>query len=125
MVTRNAIKLINSFKEFIKTEDFDKFYEEVDGATASYAEIGEVTQLFINAGIIDEVLQKLTTIPKGMFCSTNIKKIVIPSHIISINLFAFAYCNQLKEVTISSNFKLQLEDIFGPNCRSEINFTFI
>lgn len=118
-----ALEIIRQYKDLIRDNKFDEFYRNLEDV--DIPEIVAITQLFINAGIIDEVLQKLTTIPKGMFCSTNIKKIVIPSHITSIGLFAFAYCDQLKEVTIPSKFKLQLGNIFGPNGRSKINFTFI
>ena len=105
LVKAEALKKINKYKGLIIDNDFDGFYEKVRKECGLYVTVSDITQLFIDAGVIDDVLQNLTIIPEAMFYETDIKNININNNIIEIGDSAFDSCTELETIILSDNLK--------------------
>lgn len=118
-----ALKKINKYKGLIIDNDFGGFYEKVRKECGLYETVSDITQLFIDAGIIDEVLQNLTVIPEAMFYETDIKDININNNIIEIGDCAFDSCTELETIILSDNLKTIGNGAFN-YCYSITSITF-
>lgn len=96
----NAIKVLKEYKDLILNNEFNELYVSLDTITSYYSDVSSITQLFIDAGVIDEVLSHLTTIPAGMFYGLPITNITIPGNITNMGWRAFAYCTELTRVIL-------------------------
>lgn len=69
---------------------------------------------FKGSGLTDIVVnKKITTIECETYEQTEIKNVVIPDSIISIESSAFAICNNLKEIIIPNSVKMLGKDVFS------------
>lgn len=98
MADRITISLIKRFKENIQNEDWGKFYSNlygvrhgiIPGPDINGTNIGEVTQVLYEAGLIGAILTSMDHIPPLMFMDTKINmNITIPSNILWVEHEAF------------------------------------
>lgn len=100
-----VLELIKKFSNYIDNNDFEQLYYYVSenryayyGTAISSKDIGEITQLFYNAGI--DPLIYMNHIPDCYLCEAPYASFKIPSHIEFIGEFAFAVCTNLSEMFI-------------------------
>lgn len=94
------LREIKNLKDYINDGDFTGFYQKLKSKLLGLNrivsmgdDIGTVTQMFYDSGVLDEVLSNMYYIPEYMFYGTNIPKIVLPSSIKTIEIRAFIYCH--------------------------------
>ena len=73
--------------------------------------MGEITEKFYGAGILDDVLASMKYIPENMFHGIYVKDLIIPSNIEEIKPFAFAY-SKLGEINLPETIKSIDSDAF-------------
>lgn len=100
------LKAIKNLKDYINDGDFTGFYQKLKSKLLGLnrhliidEDIGTVTQMFYDSGILDEVLSNMYYIPEYMFYFTDIPKIVLPSNIKIIETGAFIHC-QAEEIVL-------------------------
>lgn len=96
--TEKVFRGLNQVKSYIEKNKFQQVYDLLEYGitgtkgeliTLSSKEIGSVTEMFYNSGILDQVLLNLTKIPSYMFTLVNIPTIVLPPNITKIGGWAF------------------------------------
>lgn len=107
-----AFKRIKRYKEYIESNDFNTFYKKINAITMVYEENGIITQLFIDAGVIDDIVQNLTTIPPGMFWGTNIREINLHNNMNRIGACAFYDCANLINLIIPEGVRVIGDNAF-------------
>lgn len=96
----NVIELLKRYKDLIKDNKFEELYSNLD---LDSDESPDVTQLFIDAGVINEVLVNMDIIPDTMFSGLDLNKIILPNNIIKVGNYAFSDCTSLTSVTIPNS----------------------
>lgn len=119
MADKITLSLIKRFKKDIQNEDWEKFYSnlyavrvgKIPGPDITGSNIGEVTQVLYEAGLIGKILTSMDHIPPLMFMETKIDlNIVIPSNILQVRNEAFEK-SSFKKILFNEGCQL-----IGPEC---------
>lgn len=104
----NIIEILKRYKDLIKTNKFEELYDNLSPTGTS-----AITKLFIDSGIINEVLTNMDVIPDIMFSGLDLDKIILPNNITKVGGYAFQNCTDLTNITIPNSVMIIEEGAFS------------